>query len=183
MRYGITAVVLAAALAVPVYAQTQGDPEPVGSEQSEASPAQPAAETGTQATKTAGEHDTKPTIQSQPPAPGVAIELNKLEPVHDACRAFIVIHNKSSRRFQTLQLDLVMFDTQGIVAKRLAVDAAPLPPQKTLLKVFDIQALPCDQIGQILLNGVLACRDQNGERKDCLGLLSVTARGGVPFIK
>lgn len=121
--------------------------------------------------------------QSAPTAPGVAIELNKLEPADNACRAYFVIGNETPHGFQTLQLDLVMFDQEGIVAKRLAVDVAPLPAEKTQLKVFDIQGLACAQVGRILLNGVPACSDEQGPRNDCLRRLTVSARGTVPFIK
>lgn len=113
----------------------------------------------------------------------VAIELNKLEPVAEACRAYLVVRNDTGIAFESLQLDLVLFDNDDIVAKRLAVETAPLPAGKTSLKVFDIAGLQCDAIGQILLNNVLSCEDAFGKRDDCLALLAVTSRGMVPFIK
>lgn len=113
----------------------------------------------------------------------IQIELNKLEPQENACRAYIVLQNGTDSTFDSLRLDLVAFDTDGIVAKRLAVEASPLPPAKTSLKLFDMSELACDGIGHLLLNSVLACGDQSGERSDCLDLVDVSAKPGLKLIK
>lgn len=116
-------------------------------------------------------------------AGGIHIELNKLETVKGACRAYLVTQNLTQTRFESLKLDVVMFNNDGIVAKRLAVQIAPMPAGKTSLKVFDIDGLTCDKIGQLLLNDVLECKDKKGDRNDCLSLISVSQRGSVPFIE
>ena len=113
----------------------------------------------------------------------VSVELNKLEPNGEACRAYLVVKNDAGAAFETLKLDLVLFDTDGVVARRLAVETAPLPAGKTSLKVFDVAGLSCDGIGRVLLNDILACRDGSGERTDCAAFVTPTARGAVPFIK
>ena len=116
-------------------------------------------------------------------AGGIEVELNKLEPVDGACRAYLVTQNLTDARFDAVQLDVVMFDNDGIVARRLAVQIGPMPKNKTSIKVFDIKDLACQDIGQLLLNDVIECRDDSGARDDCLSLLSVSQRGNVPFIK
>jgi hypothetical protein len=117
-------------------------------------------------------------------APGaIHVELNKLKQVQGACRAYLVTQNFTQLRFQSLKLDVVMFDSNGIVAKRLAVQLGPMPKGKTSLKVFDIKGLPCAKIGQLLLNGVLDCKDKKGPRDNCLSLISVAHRGSVAFIE
>ena len=116
-------------------------------------------------------------------AGGIDVELNKLEPVDGACRAYLVTQNLTDSTFEDVQLDVVMFDNDGIVARRLAVQIGPMARNKTSIKVFDIKNLACDDIGQMLLNDVLQCRSDQGARDDCLSLLSVSQRGNVPFIK
>ncbi|WP_416899443.1 MAG: Tat pathway signal sequence domain protein [Minwuia sp.] len=113
----------------------------------------------------------------------VALELNKLEQQGDSCRAYVLLQNGSQQDFSSLRLDLVMFDGEGIVAQRLALETAPLPPAKTSLKVFDIAGLACASIGRILLNDVLACDSAAGAVEDCLGLIDVSARGELSLIK
>jgi len=124
-----------------------------------------------------------PVAHAQNGAQEVTLELNKLEPQENACRAYLVLQNGTESEFSSLRLDLVAFDTDGIVAKRLAIEAAPLPPGKTSLKLFDMLDLSCDVIGHLLLNSVLACGDQNGERTDCLDLVGVSAKPGLSLIK
>lgn len=114
---------------------------------------------------------------------GIDIELNKLEPNEGACRAYLMLENQTDSDFETLKLDLVLFDGEGIVAKRLAVETAPLPAGKMSLKVFDVDGLPCERVGRVLLNDLLACADATGARDDCMGLMSLSVRGSVPFIK
>lgn len=113
----------------------------------------------------------------------VSVELNKLEPREGACRAYLVFENATDIAFQTLKLDLVLFDADGVVAKRLAVEAAPLAAGKTSLSVFDMAGVDCGQAGRLLLNGVTACADAGGEREGCLDMLAPSARGEVSFIK
>lgn len=113
---------------------------------------------------------------------GVDVELNKLQQMDNACRAYLVTQNLTDTDFKSLQLDIVMFDNDGIVAKRLAVEIAPLTAGKTSLKVFDIGGLACENIGQLLLNNVLQCQDDSGKRDDCLTLVHVSSRGKVAFI-
>lgn len=111
------------------------------------------------------------------------MELNKLETQGNACRTYLVFKNETDSSFKTLKLDLVVFDTGGIVAKRLAVEAAPLAADKTSLKVFDIGDVTCDKVGQLLLNDVTACADQDGEIDECIAKLELKSRGDVDFSK
>ncbi len=116
-------------------------------------------------------------------APEIKIELNKLESSENACRAYLLLENRSHLSFESLKLDLVLFDAEGVVAKRLAVEAAPLPKDKTSLKVFNISKLPCNGIGRVLLNKLTSCSDTQRARDDCLAMVSTSARGAVSFIK
>jgi hypothetical protein len=119
--------------------------------------------------------------RAEPPAVGV--ELNKLEAAEGACRAYLVLQNRGSETFTSLKLDLVMFDADGIVARRLAVEGAPLPAGKTSLKVFDVADIGCPKIGRVLLNDVLACAGAGGPVDNCLARIEPSARGRVPFVK
>jgi hypothetical protein len=115
----------------------------------------------------------------QAAAATVGIELNKLEPAGTNCRATLVITNGTETAFQDLLLDLVIFDQESIVAKRVAVDVAPLPAGKTSVKTFDISEIGCDTIARVLLNDVTSC----GQDKPCLPLIDVTSRASAPFFK
>lgn len=113
----------------------------------------------------------------------IGVELNKLEPAGDACRAYLLLSNGTAAAFTSLKLDLVTFDADGIVQRRVAVEAAPIGAGKTSLKVFDISGIQCPAIGRMLLNGVMACKGDKAQTADCLSLVSVSSRAAQPFIK
>ena len=120
---------------------------------------------------------------AEPGAAGLRIELNKLEARKDACRAYLLLENRTGHAYRTLKLDLVMFDTDGIVIRRLAVNGAPLSKAKTSLKVFDVAGVPCSGIGRILVNDVLSCDDADGARTDCLAAIATASRSDTALIK
>jgi hypothetical protein len=113
----------------------------------------------------------------------VSIELNRLEPVDGSCQAYLVVGNRTASSFDSRALDLVMFDAEGIVSRRMAVDLAPLPAGKTSVRVFSLDGNDCETVGRVLLNSVLSCRDASGEQPDCLGLIETLSRTATPFIE
>ncbi|MEM9044238.1 MAG: Tat pathway signal sequence domain protein [Pseudomonadota bacterium] len=113
---------------------------------------------------------------------GVRIELNKLEPAGGACQAYIVIENGTQSAFEKLALDLVMFDPDGVISTRLAVEMGPLRAGKTSVKVFGIEGTPCDELSRILVNDILTCESDGATRSDCLGLIETASRGAVDLI-
>ena len=116
-------------------------------------------------------------------APGIAVELNKLESQDKSCRVYFVIDNAGPTAFQSLKLDLVLFRTDGVIDRRLALDLSPLRPNKKSVKLFELNDLPCDSIGSILLNDVVDCRDASGPIADCADRLQVSSRAGAHFSK
>lgn len=115
---------------------------------------------------------------------GVRLELNRLEPQGDACRAYLVIENATAEPYKSLKLDLFAFDTDGVIAKRLALETGPLAARKTGVKLFDFAGLPCERFSRVLLNDVVACETAGGARTDCLAQIATASRAGrVTFDK
>lgn len=120
---------------------------------------------------------------ASPGAETLRIELNKLEPMESACRAYLLFENGTPGAFQSLKLDLVMFNPEGIINRRLAVEGGPLPAGKTSVKLFDIEGVSCDSVGRVLLNGVLDCSDVAGDKQGCLELITTVSRTEAEFFK
>lgn len=114
---------------------------------------------------------------------GIKIELNKLEAVEEACRAYVVFENTTQTAFASFKLDLVMFDPEGVINKRLAVEGGPLPAGKTSVKLFDIKDVTCADVDRVLLNDVLSCEGPEGEISDCLADIATSSRHSVVFFK
>jgi hypothetical protein len=124
------------------------------------------------------------------PAPGsaeapsmIGVELNRLEDQGGHCRAYLVISNPGSAEFSGFTLDLVVFDRGGTIMHRLAVDAAPVRPAKTSVKVFDIAETACGTIGSILINDVIRCRDKGGDVAGCIDRLTTASKLTVSLLK
>jgi hypothetical protein len=113
----------------------------------------------------------------------VSLELNKLEPSEKGCRAYVVVFNPSSTTYDAYKLDLVMFQTDGVIGRRFALDLAPLRPSKRTVKLFELDNSSCDNIGSFLVNDVLECRAASGPVTDCLSGLKVSSLTKVGISK
>lgn len=137
-----------------------------------------------------------------PPAP-ISVELNKLEPLPAqaaapnataapaaGCRVYVVVANPDPEPITQLRLDLILFGPDGVIARRVALDLAPLAPHKTAVRLFDLPGQPCDGIGRMLVNDVLGC--QFGKREDapagephqaCMDRLLLSSRAKAELTK
>lgn len=121
--------------------------------------------------------------QAGTPTDGVRIELNKLEQQGDACRAYLLFENENGPDYPVYRLDLVLFDKQGRIDRRIAVDASPLRAGKSVVKLFDLTGLQCDGISKILLNDIAPCEDSSGAREDCVIGAELSTLTEVSFYK
>ena len=111
------------------------------------------------------------------------VELNRLEERGDGCRVHLVLENKSPRAYTSYQLDLVIFSSDGVISRRLALETAPLRANKTMVKEFELVGLSCKGVGRILLNDIPACASDAGELSDCVTTTRVSSRASVAFVK
>ncbi len=139
-----------------------------------------AASLGTFALATGG-----PALAQEAAAPqALRVELNRLESSGENCRAYFLIDNQKGQSWRSLKLDLFALDTDGIAAKRLAVEVGPVPANKTLIKLFDFTGLACPRLGRVLLNDVMACEGSADTREACLSAIETASKvATVPFAK
>ena len=116
-------------------------------------------------------------------APVALLELNKLEAKDGACNAFMVAKNRLPSPLESLNLDLVIFDPEDVISKRVAVEMGPLLGNKTVVKAFALEGVTCGQVGKVLLNDVLSCRNTDAPVENCLDRIETSSRQPQPFIK
>lgn len=116
-------------------------------------------------------------------AAGLHIELNKLEPSDKGCRAYMVIDNPGETAYQSFKIDLVLFQTDGVIGKRFSIDLAPLKPKKKSVKLFEIDRIQCDKIGSFLINDVMECKADSGAVPGCLDNLKTSTLTKVQISK
>ena len=122
--------------------------------------------------------------QPAPAAEGeLLIELNKLETTDQGCRSLFVFDNATGHELNRFQVDLILFDQEGVYAKQVMLDMAPLSDDKKVLASFLLPDQPCDTIGSILVNDLPQCADGAGAQLDCVKLLEVHSRTDTPLEK
>lgn len=113
----------------------------------------------------------------------VTVELNKVEQLDAACRAYLLFENGLDSGFEEFRLDLVLFDAEGVIARRIAVEAAPLRANRSVVKLFDLADLRCEEIDRVLLNDIAPCSDANGQRDDCVDIVALRSRTDIEFFQ
>ncbi len=131
-----------------------------------------------------------PSLARAQDAPALTLELNKLEPVPAAsgaaagCRAYVVAADpEGGPKVDAMRLDLVLFGTDGVIARRVALDVGPVQPGRMQVRPFDLRDLPCDGIGQILVNDTLICKIGGADQTDCLDRVKTASRVSVKLVK
>lgn len=118
-----------------------------------------------------------------PAATGVSLELNKLEPYDKGCRTYMVVNNTSETAYQSFKLDFVLFQPDGVISKRIALDLAPIKPAKRTVKLFELEGVACEKISSILINEVMECKTDAGAQADCLTRISTSSLTPVQISK
>ncbi len=129
-----------------------------------------------------------PCVAQSSPSSGAAagafsLELNRLDGIGDDCRVTLVEKNGTRSAFAALKLDLVVFDGEGIVVKRVGMDAGPLKAGRTVVKTFDLKGLACLSVGRLLINDVLACEAEGLAPDACLDVVEPRSRAAATFDK
>ncbi|MFQ5774408.1 MAG: hypothetical protein ACE5GS_07835 [Kiloniellaceae bacterium] len=115
--------------------------------------------------------------------PGLHIELNKVEDNVGSCVASFVVRNALGQTLDRFSLDLYVFDREGIIARQVLLDLAPLRQDKTTVARFALIPRPCADLGRVLVNDIPSCRSEAGETLDCLAGLTVSSRDRIALVK
>jgi hypothetical protein len=110
-----------------------------------------------------------PGIAQEQPAPELRIALNRLDPQPGGCRLTFVAANAMARGEVALVVEAVLFTRAGRVAQLSLFDFGALPEGRQRVRQFDVPGLGCDDLGQVLFNGVATCT--GAEAADCAAAL------------
>ncbi len=123
-------------------------------------------------------------------APLLTLELNKMEPIPAAngaaagCRAYLVANDpEGGPKFEALRLDLVLFGTDGVISRRIALDVGPVAPGRVQVRPFELRDVPCDSLGQILVNDALICKVGGADQTDCLDRVKTASRVSTKLVR
>jgi hypothetical protein len=115
-------------------------------------------------------------------AGSISIELNKLESTQNACRGYFVVDNRTPEPIDELQIDVFLFDKEGVILRRVALSFLDVRSGRTKVVLFDLADLACGDVGRLLVNEVLACKGASGEAiEGCGDMLATTTRAEATF--
>ena len=95
----------------------------------------------------------------------------------------MVVNNPTDMTYQAFKLDLVLFQTDGVIGRRFALDLAPVKSQKKTVKLFELDGIACDKIGSFLINDVVDCKADAGPADNCLQRLTTSSLTNVQLSK
>ena len=108
----------------------------------------------------------------------LSVELNKVETTEVGCQTYFVIHNRSGHDFDHIGFEVVLFNTEDIIIRRLRFDVAPLKNGRREVPIFVIDPSPCEQIGHILFDKFHECRSSTGDVV-CIDILDLSSRAPI----
>ncbi len=105
----------------------------------------------------------------------VILELNKTEDTGGNCRLSFVMKNGTGSAVPAASYELVLFTADGVINQMSVFDFGALPVGKTVVRQFELPALPCAQAGQLLINGPAGCSG-NTPSPHCSAPLELSSR-------
>lgn len=114
----------------------------------------------------------------------LTVELNKLEPGEGGgCRSFFLFRNASGYTLEGFEVSLAVISANGVIDRLLTIDAAPIPEDRTTLRLFDIPEIECSDVSGLILHDIPVCKPQNAEPVDCYSFIDLSSRANAQLEK
>ncbi|QBY02780.1 hypothetical protein E2K80_12745 [Rhodophyticola sp. CCM32] len=118
-------------------------------------------------------------VLAQEEAPGLSVELNVLEQIAEVCRLTMLAENRLGHDLDNLVLETVLITNDGLVDRLTLFDFQSLPQGRPRVRQFDLPALTCADLGQVLINGVQNCTGDGLDETACEDALRLSSRSDV----
>lgn len=119
--------------------------------------------------------------EDQPVAPGLAIELNAVQPGDGGCKVTFLAVNGFATELRRAAVETALFDATGAIERIVTLDFKALSPGKSKVLQFQLAGLDCANLGRVLINDITAC-DGDGLAPDaCLAGLVTSSRAAITF--
>lgn len=121
-----------------------------------------------------------PTRQIEQPAT-LALELNALQASEKGCRVSFLATNDLPAALDRAAIEVAFFTTDGAIDRIVTLDFKALTQGKTKVLQFELDNLPCSQIGRLLINDITACQGESIAPTACLDGLVTSSRPDITF--
>jgi hypothetical protein len=119
--------------------------------------------------------------QEAAPAPGLALELNAVQPSDSGCRITFLATNSYDVEIARAAIETALFSADGTIDRIVTLDFKALAPGKTKVLQFGLNNLDCANLGRVLINDITACDGEGLAPDTCLDALAVSARPDIEF--
>ena len=114
--------------------------------------------------------------------PSLAIDLNAMEQINQACRLVFVATNATGKSIDEMTLETVLFDAAGTVNRFALFDFKALPEGKTRVRQFDLPETRCGSLGRILINGAASCKGASVQGTECIDYLDLKSSSKTEIV-
>lgn len=114
--------------------------------------------------------------QTLTPPVGIAMELNAVDLLGEACRITFVVTNQTATPVDKAIYETVLFSKDGQVLMLTLFDFGTLPATVPRVRQFQVSDTACNRIGTVLINGANTCTVDGKDAAVCTVGFSTSSR-------
>tara|TARA_B100001079_G_scaffold113193_1_gene97378 strand:+ start:2838 stop:3278 length:441 start_codon:yes stop_codon:yes gene_type:complete len=111
-----------------------------------------------------------------------SLQLNSAQTIENACRLTFVVDNQTEKDISELVFETVLFSQQGEVIFFTLFDFGEVPFGIPRVRQFDVPNYSCEDVKQVLINGMDKCVFSNGGAAECNLKLETSSRSKIGFL-
>jgi len=115
-------------------------------------------------------------------SPTLSVELNAMRNVGGACRLTFLTQNRTGASIGQAVFETVIIDASGGVVSLSLFDFRDLPADRPRVREFDVPNMACENVGQVLINGVSKCSIDGADSGVCAEELTLSSRLDVELL-
>jgi hypothetical protein len=126
-----------------------------------------------------------PIVAQEGPADQVSsidVEMNSTAQLDGACQLTFMLRNGLETDISSLVFETVLLTTAGAVDRLTLFDMRDLPSGSPRVRQFNVPELACNELGQVLINGVSDCSGDGIDGAMCSQALTYTSRIDVEIL-
>lgn len=111
-----------------------------------------------------------------------SLQLNSVQTIENSCRLTFVVDNQTEKDISELVFETVLFSQQGEVIFFTLFDFGEVPYGIPRVRQFDVPNYSCEDVNQVLINGIDKCVFSNSGVEECRLKLETSSRSEIGFL-
>ena len=111
-----------------------------------------------------------------------SLQLNSVQTIENSCRLTFVVDNQTEKDISELVFETVLFSQQGEVIFFTLFDFGEVPYGIPRVRQFDVPSYSCEDVKQVLINGIDKCVFSNSGVEECRLKLETSSRSEIGFL-